>query len=160
MENEATELSAQTRSLRAIAAVDLFLSGYNCSQSVLTAFSDMTNIDRDVGLQLSTGFGAGLGRMQEVCGAVSGAVMVLGALHGRNTINGREATENTYALTQDLLNAFAKQHGTVVCREILSGCDLRTAEGQAIFVSQSLKNRCEQCVADATMLTEAILQHT
>ena len=152
MGNEATELSTQTRSLRAIAAVDLFLSGYNCAQSVLTAFSDMTNIDREVGLQLSTGFGAGLGRMQEV--------MVLGALHGRNTINGREATENTYALTQDLLNAFAKQHGTVVCREILSGCDLRTAEGQAIFVSQSLKNRCEQCVADATMLTEAILHLT
>ena len=63
-------------------AQELFLQGYNCSQSVFLAFEDLTGLDQSTGARLSSSFGGGMGRLREVCGAVSGAFMVLGLLHG------------------------------------------------------------------------------
>ena len=102
-------------------AEEYFRQGYNCAQSVLLAFSDLTGLDDDTALRLSSSFGGGLGRLREVCGAVSGASMVLGLLKGYSDPDDREAKKAHYHLIQELARRFRKEHGSIVCRELLSG---------------------------------------
>jgi C_GCAxxG_C_C family probable redox protein len=72
-------------STRTDIATTRFLSGYNCAQAVLDAFRDEASLDEDLALKMATGLGAGMGRKQEVCGAVTGGVLVLGLRHGRGS---------------------------------------------------------------------------
>ena len=102
-------------------AEEYFRQGYNCAQSVLLAFSDLTGLDGDTALRLSSSFGGGLGRLREVCGAVSGASMVLGLLKGYSDPDDREAKKAHYHLIQELARRFREEHGSIVCRELLSG---------------------------------------
>jgi C_GCAxxG_C_C family probable redox protein len=87
-------------------AEEKFRSGYNCSQSVLFAFSNELNIDSDTALKISNGFGGGMGRKQEVCGAVSGAIMALGILYGRGEKDGPDKQETTYLKVRELIDSF------------------------------------------------------
>lgn len=100
-------------------ARELFLKGYNCSQAVFAAFSDVTGIDTDTSLKLSSSFGGGMGRMREVCGAVSGAFMVLGILFGYSECDD-SLKKAHYALIQDTANVFKEKYGTIICRELLA----------------------------------------
>jgi C_GCAxxG_C_C family probable redox protein len=79
-------------STRTEIATARFLSGYNCAQAVLDAFRDETGLDEDLALKIATGLGAGMGRKQEVCGAVTGGILVLGLRHGRGRADDRSAT--------------------------------------------------------------------
>ena len=102
-----------------IRAGELFLAGYNCSQSVVVAFCDVTGLTEDFSAKLSSSFGGGMGRMREVCGAVSGMLMVLGALYGYSTPGDDAAKKAHYALVQALAGQFRSEHGSIICREIL-----------------------------------------
>ena len=102
-------------------AEQLFREGYNCAQAVLLAFGDITGLDDMTAAMLASSFGGGLGRMREVCGAVSGAAMVLGITKGYPDPADREAKKAHYKLIQDFCARFKEQNGSIVCRELLSG---------------------------------------
>ena len=102
-----------------IYAAELFLQGYNCAQAVAVAFSDVTGLDEKLSAKLSSSFGGGMGRMREVCGAVSGLLMVAGYLYGYDDPQDDKAKMEHYALVQHLAGKFREQAGSIVCREIL-----------------------------------------
>ena len=100
-------------------AAELFLGGYNCAQAVLVAFSDLTGLDADFSAKFSSSFGGGMGRMREVCGAVSGMLMVAGLLYGYDTPGDDDIKKGHYARVQYLSGRFREEVGSIVCREIL-----------------------------------------
>ena len=99
-------------------AAELFLEGYNCAQAVAVAFCDVTGLDVKATAKLMSSFGGGMGRMREVCGAVSGMLMVAGYLYGYDSAQAEGKMEH-YALVQELAGKFREQAGSIVCREIL-----------------------------------------
>ena len=99
-------------------AAELFLGGYNCAQAVAVAFADVTGMDTREAAKLASPFGGGMGRMREVCGAVSGMLMVVGQLYGYDSPD-PAAQKECYALVQQLADKFREQTGSIICREIL-----------------------------------------
>ena len=100
-------------------AAELFMEGYNCAQAVAVAFCDVTGMEPKATAKLMSSFGGGMGRMREVCGAVSGMLMVAGVLYGYDVADDEESKKNHYALVQELAGQFREQVGSIVCREIL-----------------------------------------
>ena len=101
-------------------AAELFLNGSNCAQSVVVAFCDVTGLEPGFAAKLSSSFGGGMGRMREVCGAVSGMLMVAGLLYGYDDPGEKDVNKKAhYALVQQLAGAFREEVGSIVCREIL-----------------------------------------
>lgn len=102
-------------------AKQLFTSGYNCSQAMVGAFIDDFAIDFDTAMKLSSSFGGGMGRMREVCGAVSGAFMIAGLKCGYCDPCDKAAKSAHYALIQKIAADFKQQNGSIICRELLEG---------------------------------------
>ena len=100
-------------------AVELFVEGYNCAQAVAAAFGDLTGLDEKTAAKMASCFGGGMGRMREVCGAVSGMLMVAGHLYGYDGPDEGGAKMAHYTLVQELAGKFREQAGSIVCREIL-----------------------------------------
>ncbi len=100
-------------------AAELFLQGYNCAQAITVAFSDVTGLDRDFSARMASSFGGGMGRLREVCGAVSGMFMVAGLLYGYDSTDDDVAKKAHYTLVQELAAQFREQAGSIICREIL-----------------------------------------
>ena len=128
-------------------AVEKFKAGFNCAQSVLWSYAQELHFEPDCALRIANGFGAGMGRKQEVCGAISGAIMVIGLLYGRGEHDGLERHENTYALVQKLIDAFVDKFGTICCKELLPGCSLLSEEGRRRFHDDNLREKCQVFVA-------------
>ena len=138
-----------------------FMSGCNCSQSVLTAFAEETGLSPDITLRIADGFGAGMGRTQEVCGAVTGGIMVIGLLFGKGAGETHEEKGILYARIRHFMEAFGKAYGSVNCKQLLNGCDLLTLEGQATFKERNLRDTCAGFVASACeILTKEIALNT
>lgn len=102
-------------------AEQLFCEGYNCAQAVLAAFGDLTGLSDDTAMRIASSFGGGIARMREVCGAVSGAAMVLGLVRGSADPTDKEAKKAHYQLVQEFAAAFREQNNSIVCRELLGG---------------------------------------
>ena len=100
-------------------AKDLFLEGYNCAQAVFCAFNDITGLDFAVASKLSSSFGGGIGRLREVCGAVSGMCMVAGVLYGPAYPDDRQAKADHQARIQELTQRFREENGSIICRQLL-----------------------------------------
>ena len=100
-------------------AKELFEGGCNCCQAVFCAFPENTNLTKDEAMRLSAGFGGGMGRMREVCGAVSGMTMVLSQKFACADPNNKEEKAALYALIQKAAGEFREENGSVVCRELL-----------------------------------------
>ena len=121
-----------------ILAGDLFLGGYNCAQSVVVAFCDVTGLEKDFAARMASSFGGGMGRLREVCGAVSGMLMVLGLLYGYDTPGDDISKKAQYRDVQALCGQFREEVGSIVCREILKNPSTdpipspRTAEYYAV----------------------------
>ena len=104
---------------RAEQAREYFTSGYNCAQSVFLAYRDITGIDEVLAATLSAPFGGGMGRLREVCGAVSGMTMVAGFIAPNSQPNDNENKKNCYATVQALAEEFRAENGSIICRELL-----------------------------------------
>ena len=119
---------------RAQRARDNFLAGYNCPQSVIGAFEDIlreNGVDPQTALRLSSPFGGGMGRMREVCGAVSGMLMVLGLVEGYDDPAAYDPKKMLYEHAQQLAGEFERQNGSILCRDLLGlqeGRDVATPE--------------------------------
>lgn len=117
-------------------AAELFCNGCNCSQAVLVAFAEDCGMDKVTAMRLSSSFGGGMGRLREVCGAVSGMFMVAGLLEGYVTEDGKEKKDAHYTRIQELAKEFTDIHGTYICKNLLGSLgkstspvsDPRTAE--------------------------------
>ncbi|MBU5461407.1 C-GCAxxG-C-C family protein [Lachnoclostridium sp. MSJ-17] len=136
----------------------LFCEGYNCAQAVLLAFGDITGLDEKTAAMLSSSFGGGLGRMREVCGAVSGASMVLGVLHGYDDPKDSEAKKTHYHLIQEFARRFKEENGSIICRELLSG--VKTVGGndpEARSESYYKKRPCPKLVFQAAEIVDEML---
>ncbi len=97
----------------------LFMQGYNCSQAVFCAFCDLTGLDIDTAARLSSSFGGGIGRLREVCGTVSGALLALGLLRGYSDPADPEAKPAHYCLVREFARRFREKNDSIVCRELL-----------------------------------------
>jgi len=136
-------------------AEELFLQGYNCAQAVGYACAGNCGVPPELVVKLATGFGAGMGRSQETCGAVAGAILALGLRGGRALGDDRARTEEPYAKVQALQRDFAALRGSCLCRALLSGCDLHTPEGQREFKERGyLRQRCAEYVKTAAALVD------
>jgi C_GCAxxG_C_C family probable redox protein len=114
-------------------------------------------MDRETALRVSAAFGGGMGRMGEVCGAVTGAFMVLGLKYGRTSLKDAKSHENTNRVVRDFVDKFRSINGSIVCRELL-GCDLSTPDGVKTFVEKNLRDTlCAKYVRDAAEIVEQLL---
>ena len=136
-------------------AVGKFEKGFNCSQAVLSSFSEQFGLDHELALKIATGFGGGM-HINGTCGAVTGAVMVLGLKYG-NTEEDKQAKENTYKKVIEFANKFSVRNSTVRCHDLL-GCDITTMEGVQIAREKGLfSSICPRLVQDAAEILEEML---
>ena len=105
-------------------AVELFMSGYGCSQGVVAAFADLYGLDETMAKRIAAGFGGGVGRMRMMCGTVSGLVILAGLDCGQTEGDDREGKAACYKVVQELLETFKQRNGSIICAELLglNGC--------------------------------------
>ncbi len=134
--------------------------GYGCAQAVLATFAQDYGLSEEAALRISTGFGSGMGRMCEVCGALTGAFMAIGLKHGKVVTDGAKYgtnTETTYRLVADLAKKFEAKNGSIYCRELI-GHDLSNPEERAKVVQLGLFNTtCGKLILDSVELVEEML---
>jgi C_GCAxxG_C_C family probable redox protein len=136
-------------------AVSCF-ENFNCAQSVLATCGPEMGLDRESALRVAGGFGGGMGRLGEVCGAVTGAFMVIGLKHGKGhpEDDENETKEKAYALVCEFANRFRACYGSILCRELL-GCDIGTPEGRAQAREKGLfSDFCPKLVQSAVEILE------
>ena len=127
-----------------------FKTGCNCAQTVLLAFQKELSLDEEVLLGMGLGFGGGIARTGQVCGAVTGGVMALGRVCSLAMEDPSDAKELTIKVVQQFLEDFREVHGTIYCSELLDGLDLRSAEGRDTFKTTGLdESVCEPAVSTA-----------
>lgn len=136
-------------------ARSLFLEGYNCAQAVFCAFCPETGLDESLAKRLASSFGGGLGRMREVCGAVSGMAMVAGILYGYDDPKDREIKREHYQRIQTMAKDFRNEFGSILCREILESTrkvstDPMPDERNSAYYQ---KRKCLDCVGKAAAIT-------
>lgn len=112
-------LTAAELDQRVAQAVDNFMQGYGCCQSVVAAFADLYGLDDAMAKRLAAGFGGGVGRLRMMCGAVSGIVMLVGLEEGQTEGSDREGKSRCYKVVQELLAQSKEQNGSLICAEIL-----------------------------------------
>lgn len=140
-------------------AVELFKSGFNCSQSVFAAFAGEFGMDEETALKVSAGLGGGVGRAREVCGAVSGAAMLVGFKYGATDGDDTEAKQRCYQVVQQIIAEFKENNPSIVCRELLELNEkVNTDPKPEARTEQYYKKRpCVQLVEDAARAVEKIL---
>jgi C_GCAxxG_C_C family probable redox protein len=137
-------------------ALSRFAEGFNCSQAVFSSYAQ--GMDEEIALKIASGFGGGMGRMADTCGAVTGAMMVLGLRFGGTTPD-REAKERVYAKIREFAERFKARNGSLVCRDLL-GCDIGTHEGYEAAKERSLlTTMCPKFVRDAAEVLEEMLKN-
>jgi C_GCAxxG_C_C family probable redox protein len=137
---------------KAIEAANMFRDGYLCSQAVFAAYSEMLGLEKDLAFKIGNGFGAGIARRQEVCGAVSGAVMLIGLKYGKVDPNDSIAHEKTFKLVNDFCAKFIEKNKSINCHELL-GCDMATAKEKGLF-----STLCKKCIMDSVDIVGEILE--
>jgi len=137
-------------------SAEYFKNGFNCSQAVLTTFASEFGLSEEMALKIGTQFGGGA-RKGEMCGAVSGALMVLGLKYGHFHYNALEEKQKAYKIAEDFMNRFINANGTVVCRELL-GYDVSKAEDKVKIRELDLfKTICPKMIESATIILEKML---
>ena len=138
-------------------AVTCFAGGHLCSQAICRVYGEEFGLTPEMAVRIATGFGAGISRSDQVCGAVSGSVMVLGLAFGSSDPADRATKERTYAVVREFIAAFKKVHGSISCTELL-GHDLgNPAEAQAAREDGVVPRVCPGLVRTAAELLEECL---
>ena len=141
-------------------AIANFLAGYNCAQSVFLAFAPDLGLSDELALRLSSSFGGGMGRLREVCGAVSGMLMAAGALYGYTSPTDDQVKAAHYALVQDLAGQFRALHGTIICRELLGRTGAESPVPEERTAAYYAQRPCARFVGDGAKILEAYMaQH-
>ena len=138
-------------------AAELFLSGYNCAQAVVVAFHEELGLTESQAARMASAFGGGMGRMREVCGAVSGMLMVLSQLYGYDTPGDDVSKKRLYGEVQELAGKFREKNGSIICREILKNppSDPNPTPRTAEFYA---KRPCAKMVMTAAGLMEEFME--
>ncbi|MDC0584556.1 C-GCAxxG-C-C family protein [Bacteroidales bacterium] len=138
-------------------ATKAFQSGLNCAQSVFTTLAPKIGFDFENARMISSGFGAGMGRLQQTCGAATGAFMALSIYHGKKTLDNTELKTNIYPVIQEFTTRFEATHNTLQCKDLIK-CDLNTEEGLAYFKNNELFDVvCTKCVKDAVKIANELM---
>ena len=142
-------------------AEKLFREGYNCAQAVFCAFCDATGLSTDEAARLASPFGGGMGRLREVCGAVSGALLVLGAVEGYSTPGNPEAKKNHYERVREFARRFSEVNGSIVCRELLAGVGAAVGGDPEPRTEEFYKKRpCPRLIRDAAETVGEMIEET
>ncbi len=141
-------------------AVSLFDSGLNCSQAILMAFSEGSALDPELAAKLAGGFGGGMGRMAGTCGAVTGAILVLGLQRGTASPDDKAGKENSYRLVREFAARFQARNQSITCRDLL-GCDIGTTAGLETAKAKGVfRTVCPKMVHDAAEILEEMLRNS
>jgi C_GCAxxG_C_C family probable redox protein len=139
--------------------LDLFKKGYFCSQAVLVAFCEDLGMDRQTALRVASGFGGGMGRMGEVCGAVTGAFMVLGLEAWSAGLPSVEEKNKVVARIREFSETFKQRHGSILCKDLLGGCAIGTPEGYKEATDRGLfLSVCRPVVEEVGEILEEMVQ--
>ena len=139
-------------------AVSCFQEGFSCSQAMISTYGPQLGLDRELALKVAGPFGAGMGRMGQVCGAVTGSFMVIGLIHGRTRAEDAETRDEAYRRVNEFVDQFTARNGSILCRELL-GCDVSTVEGRALAKERNLFDTlCPKLVQDAAEILEQFLE--
>jgi C_GCAxxG_C_C family probable redox protein len=140
-------------------AINYFRNHFNCSQSVLTAFGPDFGLSEDESMRIATAFGAGMGRQQHICGAITGALMVLGLRYGKGLNDPEEKKSYTYLKTREFFDEFKRLNGSVNCLDLLDGLDINNPEDHKLIEERNLFNiRCEKYVSDAVTILNKLTE--
>ena len=138
-------------------AVELFVEGYNCAQAVAAAFGDLTGLDEKTAAKMASCFGGGMGRMREVCGAVSGMLLVAGILYGYDDPKATKEKRELYAQVQAMAGQFREELGSIVCRDLLKNPP--SDPNPTPRTEQFYKERpCARMVATAARIMDEFIQ--
>lgn len=139
-------------------AVACFHNGFNCAQAVFSTYCEQLGLDKTDALKVAGGFGGGMGHIGETCGAVTGAIMLIGLKHGKVQKDDNEARETTYNLVQEYTRQFKEANGSVECTELL-GYDISTPEGLKAAREANVWNTvCAKLVKDSAIIIEELLE--
>jgi C_GCAxxG_C_C family probable redox protein len=139
-------------------ALQYFNSGFNCSQSVLTPFGEHFGVSEEHCLKMACAFGAGMGRQQLTCGAVTGALMVIGLHFGKGKMDNNTKKIHTYEKTVEFIKAFTEKHGSVCCLDLLDGLHMSDPQDSKEIEARDLFTvRCPRYVSDAVQIAEKLI---
>ena len=140
-------------------AVELFCKGHNCSQAVLGAFCSDCKMDMDTALKLASSFGGGMGRLREVCGALSASFMIAGLIYGYSASEDKAAKAAHYKLIQTIAARFKEKMGSIICRNLIGA-----SEKDKSYVPEDRTEKyyslrpCKEIVREAALIVEELLE--
>jgi C_GCAxxG_C_C family probable redox protein len=134
---------------------DLFSSGYYCAESVLLSIAEDRSIQSELIPRIATGFCGGVSHTSGMCGAVSGAIMAMGLVFGRNSPV--DSVDATYSAVKRFMAMFQERFGSTNCLT-LTGCNLDTDEGQRLFMEKNVIEQCQCFVEEATRLATTVIE--
>jgi C_GCAxxG_C_C family probable redox protein len=135
-----------------------FLEGFSCSQAVFSAFAEAEGLNRETALRIASSFGAGMARMGNTCGAVTGGMMVLGLKFGRTIADDTDAKERNYRLVSEFVERFNEKFETPVCRDLLGFDPGSPGASQRFKDDPELEKQCAGYVREAALSLEEIIE--
>jgi len=156
MENSenANDLFKKEQTSKVDEAMACFQEGFNCSQAIFSTYCEDFGLDKKTALKIACGLGAGMGRLGETCGAVSGAYLLIGLKYGKYITDDEAAKEKTYAMVREFARLFEAKNKTTNCRELL-GVDLISGDQRIAF--KQVQTVCPKVVQDAAEILEALM---
>lgn len=133
------------------------MEGYSCSQAVAAAYADRFHLKRDIALKISAGFGGGIGRTGNVCGSVTGAILILGLQFGAIDPKDRAGKHAAHGKVQLFCDRFRERTGSLLCNELL-GFDFNTPEGIFCSKQPGAFENCPRFVQTATEILDSLLE--
>lgn len=138
-------------------ALQFYSEGFNCAQSVIASFADILEVNEETAVRMASAFGGGMGRMQNTCGAISGAFMVIGYLRGKYKLDDEDSAEKTNQLIQEFSKKFSAKHGSINCKSLIN-YDLNSVEGlKAAKNADVFNKKCAFFVKTAVEMLEETL---
>jgi len=139
-------------------AIKLYKEEYNCSQAILSAYAEELGIDEKTAVSVASSFGGGIARTGKTCGAVTGALMVLGMKQWNSEIEKEEAKAHVYKVSNQLMKEFEARNKSLNCEELL-GVSVSTPEGRAVVKANNLTNKvCHRVINDVTEILDKLIQ--
>lgn len=139
-------------------AIKLYKEEYNCSQAILSAYAEELGIDEKTAIRVASSFGGGIARTGKTCGAVTGALMVLGMKQWNSDVEKEEAKQHVYKLSNQLMEEFQERNQTLNCEELL-GVSVSTPEGRAVVKANQLSTKvCHRVINDVTEILDKLIK--